>query len=117
MQLGKGMESRGDRWWLLVCRRKGGRVRRLRCGLSSFKGNLSSKVSKEKVLFTSLNYEPSLRFHLELKNRVFCLSEFTKPYIWMVFLSGFMFTLNEYLKIIVNHKRIKKWKNKFCWTP
>ena len=35
--------------------------------------------SKKKVLFISLNYRSSLRFHLKFKSRVFCLLELPKP--------------------------------------
>jgi len=49
---------------------------------------------RKKILFTSLNYGSSLRFHLELENREFCLLKLTKPDIkplWMGFLSVFSF--------------------------
>jgi hypothetical protein len=43
--------------------------------------SLAAHFRKEKVLFTSLNYRPSLHFHLELENRIFCLLELAKPEI------------------------------------
>jgi len=41
-------------------------------------GRPSSALAKVKVLFISLNYGPSLPFHLELKKQLFCLLELAK---------------------------------------